>query len=92
MSEPSCSIHGTERAIAVHLDARYDPQFARHRCAADTGDGTTCGRIALPPPPRLPWHTRVMLMLPSRPTVERIMCTLIVGFWIGLWIWAELQI
>ena len=85
MSEPSCFIHGTEHVVRVHLD----PQLARHRCAADTKDGTRCGRIALPPPPRLSWHTRVMLMLPSRPTVERIMCTLIVGFWIGLWIWAE---
>ena len=86
MSEPSCSIHGTERVITVHLD----PQLARHRCAVDAGEGTKCGRIALPRPPRLPWRAR--MMLPSRPTVERIMCTLIVGFWIGVWIWAELQI
>ena len=81
MSEPSCSVHGTELAIHVHLD----PQLARHHCAANTGDGAKCGRIALPPPPRLPWHTRVMLMLPERATVERIMPTLIVGFWT----WAE---
>ena len=90
MSEPSCSIHGTEHVSRVHHDARYDPQFVRHRCAAGTGDGTTCGRVALCPPSRAPWRARITL--PERATVERIMCTLVVGFWIAVWIWAELQI
>ncbi len=85
MSEPSCSIHGTEHVVRVNLH----PRLPKHRCAADTGDGTKCRRIAFPPPPRMTWHERVMLMLPDRPTVERIMATLIVGFWIALWIWAQ---
>ena len=44
MSDLSCSVHGTEHVRAV----RVSPQLVGHRCAADTGNGTKCGRIALP--------------------------------------------
>ena len=87
MFERSCDIHGTEHVVP-------HPQFMHHRCAVATGDGTTCGRIALPspprvPPPRLPWHIRIYDRLPERATVECIMCTLVIGFWIGAFIWVR---
>ena len=85
MSEPTCSVHGPEHIVALH----FDPELARHRCAADAGDGTKCGRIALLPPPRLPWHVRLYDRLPERATVERIMCTLVIGFWIAAFVWAR---
>ena len=88
MSAPSCDIHGT-----AHVTR--DPQRVGYRCAAATGDGTTCGRIALPspprvPPPRLPWHIRIYDRLPERATVECIMCTLVIGFWISALIWVRI--
>ena len=121
MSDPSCSIHGTEHVRAV----RVSPQLLGHRCAADTEDGTKCGRIALPPtfgagyatwsepthswrrddpagdgtrcvlaepppPHRLSWHIRIYDRLPERATVECIMCTLVIGFWITALFWAPI--
>ncbi len=116
MPDPSCSIHGTEHVRAV----RVSPQLVGHRCAAGTGDGTKCGRIALPPtfsPRDATWsrpthlshrdHTagdgkdrrhatwrrrsrwRGRVWLPERATIERIMVTLVVGFWIGALIWVR---
>lgn len=117
MSDPSCSVHGTEHVRAV----RVNPQLVGHRCAADTGNGTRCGRIALPPTfgpgyatrsqsthrsrsdhpagdgePRRSatwrrqsrWRHRVWL--PERATVEYIMCTLVVGFWISAIFWVPI--
>ena len=120
MSDPSCSVHGTEHVRVV----RVNPQLVGHRCAADTGNGTGCGRIALPPtfgpgyatrsqsthwsgsdhpavagePPRSAtwrrqsrWRARVSrVWLPERATVERIMCTLVVGFWISAIFWVPI--
>ena len=117
MSGPSCSIHGTEHVRAV----RVNPQLFGHRCAADTGDGTKCGRIALPPtfgPGYATWSQpthwsrsddtagddedrrhatwrrrsrwRRRLWLPERAIVERIMCTLVIGFWVSALAWAPI--
>ena len=81
MTEYRCYTHGTEHIVPGWSYQGRDT----YRCAVDTGDGTQCRRIALPPPPRVRWRRRIML--PERSTVERIMCTLVVGFWIGVWIW-----
>ena len=117
MSDPSCSIHGTEHVRAV----RVNPQLVGQRCAADTGNGTTCGRIALPPTIgpgyatssqstrwsrndhpagdgenrrsatwRRPSRWRGRVWLPERATVERIMCTLVIGFWISALFWVPI--
>ena len=83
MTEYRCYTHGTEHIV---LGGSYQGR-ATYRCAVETGDGTHCRRIAIPPPPRVPWRRRIML--PSRPTVERIMVTLVVGFWIGVAVWVE---
>ena len=64
-------------------------RLQQHRCEAVTRRGETCGRTGLLPPPRLPWHTRLYCMLPERATVERIMCTLVIGFWISALIWVR---
>lgn len=117
MSDPSCSIHGTEHVRLV----RVSPQLLGHRCAADTGDGMNCGRIALPPtfgagyatwrqPTHLArgdhsagdgedrrharwrrrsrWRGRVWL--PEWATIERIMVTLVIGFWISALFWVPI--
>lgn len=117
MSDPSCSIHGTEHVRLV----RVSPQLLGHRCAAGTGDGTKCGRVALPPtfgPGYATWsqpihgsrsdylagggegrrhatwrrrsRSRGRVWLPERATVERIMCTLVIGFWISALAWAPI--
>ena len=79
----SCSVHGPER---VAWDS-VAPGTLAYRCTVETGDGTRCGPITLPPPPRLPWRVRVYDMLPERATVECIMCTLVIGFWISALFW-----
>ena len=115
MSERSCSVHGTQHVRLV----RVSPQLLDHRCAADTGDGTKCGRVALPltfGPGYATWSQpihgsrrnhlagdgrrpatwrrrsrwRGRLWLPERATVEGIMCTLVIGFWISALAWAPI--
>ena len=80
-----CPDHGPEH-VAVDPVA---PGTVAYRCTVETGDGTTCGPITLPPPPRLPWTTRLYDKLPRRATVECIMSTLVIGFWIGVLVWAR---
>ena len=81
----SCPVHGPER-VAWDWET---PGTLAYRCTAMTGDRKRCGPITLPPPPPRPWHARVYDMLPQRATVERIMCTLVVGFWIGAAVWGS---
>ena len=80
-----CPDHGPEH-VAVDSVASGTVAF---RCTVEAGDGTTCGPITLPPPPRLPWSTRLRGRLPRRATVECIMSTLVIGFWIGVLVWAR---
>ena len=58
-----------------------------YRCAVEARDGTQCARVAYQPLPRVPWRQR--MMLPERATIERIMATLVVGFWIGVAVWVR---
>lgn len=81
----SCSLHGPEHVASDWVT----PGTLAYRCTVETGDGTRCGPITLPPPPRMPWSFRLYCMLPERAIVERIMCTLVVGFWIGALIWVR---
>ncbi len=85
MPAVSCSVHGPQH---VAWDWGAPGQLA-YRCTVETGDGTRCGPITLPPPPRLPWSVRIYDRLPERATVECIMCTLVIGFWIGAFIWVR---
>ena len=80
-----CPDHGPEH---VALDSVAAGAVA-FRCTVETGDGATCGPITRPPPPRLPWSTRLRSRLPRRATVECIMSTLVIGFWIGVLVWAR---
>ncbi|MDE0652438.1 MAG: hypothetical protein OXI26_02135 [bacterium] len=81
----SCPVHGP-----VHVAWDWvTPGTLAYRCTVETGDGTRCGPIELPPPPRLPWHTRILLRLPSRAAVEWTMATLVIGFWIGAVVWIQ---
>lgn len=81
----SCPIHGPEHVACDWVT----PGTLAYRCTVETGDGTRCGLITRPPPRRLPWHIRIYDRLPERATVERIMCTLVVGFWICALIWVR---
>lgn len=78
-----CPVHGPEH-VAVDSVA---PGTVAYRCTVETGDGTMCGPITSPPPPRLPWSARLRSTLPKRATVECIMSTLVIGFWISVLIW-----
>ena len=80
-----CPDHVPEH-VAVDSVAAGAVAFRRN---VETGDGTTCGPITRPPPPRLPWSTRLRRRLPRRATVECIMSTLVIGFWIGVLVWAR---
>ena len=85
MAGVRCPDHGPEH-VAVDSFAAGTVAF---RCTVETGDGTTCGPITRPPPPRLPLTTRLRSRLPRRATVECIMSTLVIGFWIGVLVWAR---
>lgn len=81
-----CPNHGSAH-VAVDSVAAGTVAF---RCTVETGDDTTCGPITLPPPPRLPWTTRIYDKLPRRATVECIMSTLVIGFWISAMFWVPI--
>ena len=83
MTEYRCYTHGTEHIVLVGSYQGRDI----YRCAVEARDVTQCERVAYRPLPRVPWRQRIML--PERATVERIMATLVVGFWIGVAVWAR---
>ncbi|MDE0652433.1 MAG: hypothetical protein OXI26_02110 [bacterium] len=78
-------VHGPEHVTWDEVA----PSTLAYRCTVETDDGTRCGPITLPPPLGLPWSVRFYCMLPERATLERIMCTLVIGFWIGALIWVR---
>ncbi len=78
-----CPVHGPEHVASDWVR----PGTLAYRCTVETGDGTRCGPIERPPPPRLPWHIRIYHRLPERATVEWTMTTLVIGFWIGVLVW-----
>ena len=78
-----------ESTSSAAIPVRVDRRSPRHRCEAVLRDGETCGRTGLLPPYRLPWHTRIYDRLPERATVECIMSTLVIGFWIGAFVWVR---
>lgn len=85
MAGVRCPDHGPEH-VAVDSVAAGAVAF---RCTVEAGDGATCGPITRPPPSRLPWSVRLRSRLPRRATVECIMSTLVIGFWIGVLVWAR---
>ena len=89
MTGHRCDTHGTEHIVPFPAPQGHD----LYRCITDTGGGRKCMRIALPPPPSVPMRRRLSLTLsniiPSRAAVEWTMTTLVVGFWIGVWVWVK---
>ena len=90
MTEYRCYTHGTEHIVLVGSYQGRDIYRCAVEARAPGGSGcigTQCERVAFRPLPRVPWRQR--MMLPERATIERIMATLVVGFWIGVAVWVR---